>query len=87
MCFVFGFDISIVFVLCLFGRLATESFDQLQNYLFESDWRNLPLNLQKDYFLMLVNAQRSLHYHGFGIVNLNLETFTKVSGAKAKVYL
>lgn len=68
-----------MFVHCFFGKLATDQFDQLPNYLFESDWPNLPLKLQKHHILMLANAQQPLYFDGFGVLILNLETFTKVS--------
>lgn len=58
--------------------MATAQFEQLSTYLFESNWLNLPLKLQKYYVLMLANAQQPLHFNGFGIVILDLKTFTKV---------
>lgn len=71
-----------IFMHCLFGKLATDQFDQLPNYLFESNWPNLPLQLQKYFVLMMANAQQPLYFSGFGIVILNLETFTKVNESR-----
>lgn len=70
--------ISNLFIYCFFGKLATESFNQMANSLFQSDWFNLPIELQKYYIIIIGNAQQSLFYHGFKIVFLDLETFTKV---------
>lgn len=70
--------ISNLFIYCFFGKLATESFIQMANSLFESDWLNLPIELQKYYVIIIGNAQQSLFYHGFKMVALDLETFTKV---------
>lgn len=68
-----------IFVHCLYGKLATAQFDKLPTYLFESNWQNLPLNLRKYYILMLANTKQPLYFDGFGVLILNLETFTKVS--------
>lgn len=42
-------------------------------------WYKLPIALQKVYMLMMMNVQKPLNYHAFGVIYLNLETFTKVS--------
>lgn len=47
--------------------------------LFESNWYKLPSELRKLYIIALINAQKPQHYNGFGIIDLNLETFSKVS--------
>lgn len=69
--------VSNMFVYCFFGRLATESYAKMANSIYEANWPNLPVNLQKYFILMIGNAQRSIFYHGF-FATLNLETFTKV---------
>lgn len=70
--------ICFIFVMCFFGKMATESFEKMSYCLFEFDWHRLPVHLQKYFILMIGNTQRPLFYHGFGICILNLETFTKV---------
>lgn len=67
-----------LFVYCFFGKLATESYDEMATALFESNWQVLPINLRKYVILMIGNAQRPLYYHGFKIAVLNLETYLKV---------
>lgn len=67
-----------IFLYCYFGKLATESFEEMSNSLYESNWYKLPIKQQKYILLMMVNAKRPLYYHGFGIVILNLETFCNV---------
>lgn len=85
-----GFDIIFVlmlvsinilnlFLYCFFGKMATDSFRDMANCLYRSNWQNLPIHLQKYIILMIGNAQRPLYYHGFGVVILDLETFTKVN--------
>lgn len=68
-----------LFIYCSFGKLATESFGQMSNCLFESEWLKLPVKLQKCYIIIIANAQIPLFYHGFDIIVLNLETFASVS--------
>lgn len=51
----------------------------MSDCVFEMNWPELPNGLQKYIILMIENMQKPLYYHGFGIVNLDLETFAKVS--------
>lgn len=69
-----------MFVYCFFGKMATESFEQMSICLYESNWTEFSVDLQKYIMLMIQNSQRTLFYHGFGIINLDLMTFCKVSG-------
>lgn len=69
---------SIMFVYCYYGEMATGSFENISDALYESDWQNLSLQLQKYYILMIGNAQRPLYYHGFHVSILSLNTFAKV---------
>lgn len=75
----FSSSLSYLFLYCYFGKLATESFQKMTDCMFESNWQELPINLQKYLILMIANMQRPLHYHGSRIAVLNLVSFTKVS--------
>lgn len=68
-----------LFVYCFYGKIATESFANMSDNLYDSNWQKLPIELQKHLVVMMANAQRPIFYHGFGIAVLNLETFTDVS--------
>lgn len=59
--------------------MATESYLQMADSLYEADWQHLPVEMQKYFIPMMANAQLSLCYSGFGMITLNLETFKKVS--------
>lgn len=72
-------NVTTISVYCYFGKMATESFLDMSCCLFESDWLHLPVKLQRFFILMIADAQLPLHYHGFHIATLNLETFTKVT--------
>lgn len=58
--------------------MATESFERIPDCLYESNWHELPFEMQKSLVIMFENSQKVLYYHGFGVAVLNLETFTKV---------
>lgn len=68
-----------LFIFCFYGKMATESFAEMAECLFESNWQSLPVRLQKYFVLMIGYAQRQMCYSGYGMVVLNLETFTQVS--------
>ena len=80
--FLMGICISIqssnLFLLCFFGKLASESYDLTADYLCDFDSHELSLNLQKYFIIMIAGAQSPHIYRGYGIIDLNLQTFTKV---------
>lgn len=69
---------SNLFLYCYFGHLATDFYSQISVDLFASKWITFPLNLQKYFILMIGNSQQPLHYHGFGITFLDLNTYCSV---------
>lgn len=75
----FSCSISNLFAYCYFGKLATESFEKMTECLYEYNWLDLPIELQKYFIIMIGNTQKPIYYHGFGFAILNLETFTQVS--------
>lgn len=70
--------LSILFLHCYFGKLATDSFLNMTDCLFECNWQDLPIELQKYFIMLIENAQRPLYYHGFKIAVIDLVTFAKV---------
>lgn len=68
-----------LFVHCFCGKLANESYEDMIDCLYQSNWHELPIPLQKFLILMIGNAQRPVNYHGFGVAILNMETFITVS--------
>lgn len=70
---------SNMFVCCFFGKLATESFENMPDCLYNSNWYMRPVKYQKYFYFIIENMQIPLFYHGFNIAVLNLELFTKVS--------
>lgn len=74
----FLFGISNAFFYCYFGKISTESYEKMRDCLFDLKWHELPIATQKYFILMAANMQRPLRYHGFTVLDLNLETFTRV---------
>lgn len=69
---------SNLFLFCYFGKSATDSFHNISNILFESNWPDIPVHLQRYFILLILNTNKPPKYHGFGIVDLDLETFQRV---------
>lgn len=63
---------------CYFGKMATDSYEQMADAFYESNWQNFPVKLQKYFILCIAFAQETACYHGFGVFVLNLETFKTV---------
>lgn len=68
----------IMFFYCYFGKLATLNFEKMTDVVFEMNWLDLPVELQKYFILMIANMQKPLYYYGGGIVILDLSTFVNV---------
>lgn len=67
-----------MFFYCYFGKLATLNFEKMTDVVFEMNWLDLPVELQKYFILIIANMQKPLYYYGGGIVILDLGTFVNV---------
>lgn len=67
-----------LFVYCFLGKVATESYENMADCLYDCNWFEYPIDLQKCLIRMIQNTQQSLYYHGFDVAVLNLTTFSKV---------
>ena len=67
-----------LFLYCYFGTLATESYENMADCIFESNWLKLPVDSRKYLIVMIANAQRRIYYHGFGLAYLRMMTYTSV---------
>lgn len=72
-----------MFLYCFLGKLTSESYEAMGNSLYNSNWHELPLVLQKYFIIMIANAQIPQNYDGYGITTLKLGTFSNVSKAEA----
>lgn len=75
-------SIAYLFMYCYFGKLATESYENMANCLYQSNWTKFSTETQKYILLMIMNVQQTIHYHGFGVAVLNLETFCTVKTSR-----
>lgn len=65
-------------VFCYCGAMTTDNFSKYVDRLYEIQWYNLPVPLQKQLIIIMANLQRPLFYQGFGMVTSNLSTFVNV---------
>lgn len=68
----------VMFFYCYFGKLATISFEKMADSVFEMNWEELPIGIQKYFILIIANMQKTMYYFGGGIVILDLSTFVNV---------
>lgn len=69
-----------LFLYCYYGNRSTNDYAQMAHSLYHSSWYKHSAAMQRFFKMMIANAQRPLFYHGFRMVELNLETYLKVSG-------
>lgn len=69
----------VAFGFCYLGQLATDRFKTISDRVFEMNWQEFPVGLQKYVIVMIGNMQKPLYYHGSGIIILELNTFLNVS--------
>lgn len=72
-------NLSALFLYCYFGDMASESYKKISDCVYNMGWYELQPRLQKYFPLVIANMQKSLFYYGFGIISLDLRTFTRVS--------
>lgn len=78
MVFALAYGLAHLYAYCYVGRHSTDYYLAYADYLYESNWMYLSIELQKTFILMIANAQRPLRYHGFHVAVLDFELFTKV---------
>lgn len=71
-------SICAMYLYCYFGQVSSESFEQMADILFDTNWPDLSVPMQKYIVIMIANMQKPLHFHGFRMVNLDLKTFINV---------
>lgn len=69
---------SNLFIYCYFGKLTTVSYEMMADCVYEMNWYNQPIKLQKYTALMIAGMQQPVYYEGFNITTMNLSTFIKV---------
>lgn len=67
-----------ILLYCFVGSLTTSIFWRNADSAYESRWYAFPIDLQKYVILVLVDAQHTIIFDGFGIIDLDLIFFMKV---------
>ncbi|XP_031626227.1 uncharacterized protein LOC116342669 [Contarinia nasturtii] len=81
-------SIGNLFLYCHFGKLASNSYEKMTDCLYnDCNWMSLPNDLKKNILFMIQMSQKPIFYHGFGILELNLETFTKFMKTTCSYYM
>lgn len=78
MLFASAFGVLKLYIYCYYGKCATDNYAAFAHCLYEMNWMILPIDLQKSLILLIAHAQKPISYHGYNIVDLNLNTFTRV---------
>lgn len=64
---------------CYMSELTFSKLGNLDKAIYHSKWYLYPNSLQKDLIIVIGNSQRAKYFTGFGMINLSLNTFSKVS--------
>lgn len=77
---IFAAAVAILAVLpyCYYGSQITARIQHTANDIFESQWYEFPVQLQKNLRMMIAFAQIRRTVNGYGLLNLDLEGFAKV---------
>lgn len=75
---IFTASITNLFIYCYFGMRVTTSFEEMVDSVNDMNWYRLPIRLQKHLIIIIGDMQIPQYYDGFGVLYLNLETFSNV---------
>lgn len=64
---------------------STDCYIKLADILFESNWIELPNDLQKFVLLIILEAKNPIFYSAYSFADSNLETYVKVFLSMTKV--
>lgn len=68
----------IIFVFCNFGEIFTKSFIEINHAIAECEWYSFPIELQRNFLIILGNTKKSIVLKGFGNIDLSRDTFKRV---------
>lgn len=79
---------SILFIYCYFGKIATDSFEKMSDFVYlKMEWHILAPKLQKYVVLMIENMQKPIFYHGFHVAVVDLNTFIRVRKKSSNLFI
>lgn len=59
--------------------MSSDCLAEIADLFYSFEWYNQNIKIQKCVVMLIANAQRPRHFHGFGVILLTLDTFTNVS--------
>lgn len=77
--FVLLFNLLSLFVYCYHGDKSSECLEEIADLFYGFEWYTQNIKVRKMVVMLIANAQRPRHFHGFGVILLTLDTFTNVS--------
>lgn len=69
---------ALLFMICEFGQMLTDHFDELNEAVDECDWFLFPREIQKILPIIIHNAQRSVVLQTFENTSCSRESFNRV---------
>lgn len=67
------------FTFCYCAHFTTNRISFIQNTIYNLDWHDFPIELQKQLVLIMAEAQTPLYFSGFGLIRCTLFSFLMVS--------
>lgn len=61
-----------------YATFATERISHLGDAVYNTDWFDFPIDLQKCFVLIMAKSQEDVHFTGLNLVGCTLEIFGKV---------
>lgn len=74
-----AYGLPLLYAYCYVGKHSTDCYLAFADYLYQSNWMILPVELRRTFIFMIAHAQRPVYYHGYHVAILNFELFAKVN--------
>lgn len=66
------------FLFCHFGGNITSRFEDIGDAIYQLEWYELPLDMQRDLKLIIVLSQKRIFMRGYGDIRTTHSVFNKV---------
>lgn len=63
---------------CHFATMASDRMSNIGNVVYDSNWYEFPLELQKNCILIMVQAQQNVYITGFELIRCTLLSYQRV---------
>lgn len=75
-------NLCCLYVFCHFGNKVTQNFLNITDDIYATSWYEFPLEMQKNFPMIIALSQKSIYLRGFGDSRCTLEVFMKVLNSK-----